>query len=51
MAPDHSTWLLYNPWHDDEAWHWFRPVEAARIGWDSRGPYVAEAGSFPAPAG
>ena len=51
VGPDHSTWLLYNPWHDDEAWHWFRPVEAARIGWDARGPYVAEAGSFPAPGG
>ncbi len=50
VGPDGSTWLLYNPWHDDEAWRWFRPVEAARIGWDARGPYVAEAGRFPAPA-
>ncbi len=48
-ASDGSIWLLYNPWHQGEPYGWFRPVEAARIGWDARGPYVAEAGRFPAP--
>lgn len=50
VGSDHSTWLLYNPWHEDEFWRWFRPAEAVRIGWDARGPYVAEAGTFPAPS-
>ncbi len=49
VSRDHTTWLLYNPWHQGESYGWFRPVEAARIGWDARGPYVAEAGRFPAP--
>ncbi len=49
VGQDHSTWLLYSPWHEDEPWRWGRPVEACRIGWDARGPYVAEAGKFPAP--
>jgi len=50
VAPDHSTWLLYSPWHTDTPSALFRPVEAARIGWDAQGPYVAEAGQFPTPS-
>jgi len=46
-----STWVLYNPWHGNIPYQWFRPVVAARIGWNSAGPYLAEAGSFPAPSG
>ncbi len=44
-----STWVLYNPWHGNIPFRWFRPVVAARIGWNNAGPYVAEAGTFPAP--
>lgn len=46
-----STWVLYNPWHANDPYHWFRPVVAARIGWNTTGPYIAEAGTFPAPSG
>ncbi|HEX3839817.1 MAG TPA: glycoside hydrolase family 43 protein [Acidimicrobiales bacterium] len=46
-----STWVLYNPWHANDPFHWFRPVAAARIGWSPAGPYIAEAGTFPAPSG
>jgi len=49
VAADHSTWVLYNPWHSGELSALLRPAEAARIGWSSSGPYVAEAGRFPAP--
>lgn len=49
VAPDGSTWVLYSPWHATILTALYRPVEAARIGWDSSGPYVAEAGRFPAP--
>jgi hypothetical protein len=42
-----STWVLYNPWHANIPYRWFRPVAAARIGWTGAGPYVAEAGTFP----
>lgn len=44
-----SMWLLYNPWHSDTPYAWFRPVVAARIGWNHAGPYIAEAGTFPTP--
>ncbi len=44
-----SDWLLYSPWRSGIPYKWFRPLEAARVGWTPRGPYVAEAGSFPAP--
>ncbi len=44
-----SDWLLYDPWHSGIPYKWFRPIAAARIGWTSAGPYVAEAGSFPSP--
>ena len=46
-----STWVLYNPWHGNIPYRWFRPVVAARIGWGSAGPFIAEAGTFPAPSG
>ncbi len=46
-----STWVLYNPWHGNIPDQWFRPVVAARIGWNRAGPYIAEAGTFPAPSG
>ncbi|MGH9097082.1 MAG: hypothetical protein ACRDWB_06630, partial [Acidimicrobiales bacterium] len=46
-----STWVLYNPWHADDPFHWFRTVVAARIGWSTAGPYIAEAGTLPAPTG
>jgi hypothetical protein len=49
VAPDHSYWLLYNPWHTGLPFMLFRPAEGIRIGWNSRGPYVAEAGRFPPP--
>ncbi|HTW02749.1 MAG TPA: family 43 glycosylhydrolase [Streptosporangiaceae bacterium] len=49
VAADHSLWLLYNPWHSRIPYEPLRPAEAVRIGWGSRGPYVAQAGTFPAP--
>jgi len=49
VGDDHSTWVLYNPWHSHEMAALLRPAEAARIGWNSLGPYVAEAGTFPSP--
>lgn len=49
VAADHSYWLLYNPWHTGLIYMLFRPAEGVRIGWGVTGPYVAEAGSFPAP--
>ena len=49
VAADHSTWILYSPWHTGDVSRPARPVEAVRIGWRSRGPYVAEAGRFPSP--
>lgn len=48
-APDGSTWILYSPWHATILTALFRPVEAVRIGWDSSGPYIADAGHFPSP--
>ncbi len=48
-ASDASTWMLYNPWGTGNPYQLFRPAEGARIGWGSRGPYIAEAGSFPPP--
>jgi hypothetical protein len=49
VGPDGSDWLLYSPVHTGDAFEVFRPVEAARIGWNSTGPYVADAGTFPSP--
>ncbi|MHB1712835.1 MAG: family 43 glycosylhydrolase [Acidimicrobiales bacterium] len=49
QAKGSSMWLLYNPWHTDIPFKWFRPVVAARVGWDNAGPYIAQAGTFPAP--
>lgn len=48
-ASDGSTWILYSPWHTHDLRHPSRPVEAVRVGWRSRGPYVGEAGRFPPP--
>jgi hypothetical protein len=47
VGPDSSDWLLYSPVHTGV--EVARPVEAARIGWNQAGPYVAEAGKFPSP--
>jgi beta-xylosidase len=44
-----SDWLLYNPWRSGIAFRWFRPIDAARVGWTPAGPYIAENGAFPAP--
>jgi hypothetical protein len=49
VAPDGSDWLLYSPVHTGFLPELFRPVTATRIGWGKKGPYVAEAGSFPPP--
>ena len=49
VAPDHSYWLLYNPWHTGLAFILYRPAEGVRLGWGPTGPYVAEAGAFPSP--
>lgn len=49
VANDGSVWVLYSPWHTGDIAALLRPVEAVRIGWDSDGPYVAEAGQFPSP--
>jgi hypothetical protein len=48
VAPDASDWLLYSPIYTGAILA--RPVEAARIGWNEAGPYVAEAGKFPSPS-
>jgi beta-xylosidase len=50
VAPDGSDWLLYSPIHTGVPLWIYRPVEAARIGWDQSGPYVANAGTFPSPS-
>jgi len=50
VAGDHSTWVLYNPWHTGELQALLRPAEAAHIGWNRRGPFVAEASRFPPPS-
>jgi arabinan endo-1,5-alpha-L-arabinosidase len=47
QSSDGSTWLLYNPWFAGSSFAPLRPVEAARIGWSSRGPYVADAHALP----
>ncbi len=49
VGPDKSVWLLYNPWGTGTTLDFFRPVEAVRIGFNASGPYVADAGTFPAP--
>jgi beta-xylosidase len=49
VGPDKSVWLLYNPWYTGLLTALFRPVEATRIGFAPQGPYVAAAGTFPAP--
>jgi hypothetical protein len=49
IAPDHSYWLLYNPWHTGILAGLLRPAEGVRIGWTPEGPYIAEAGTFPDP--
>lgn len=49
IAPDHSYWLLYNPWHTGLTFMLYRPAEGVRIGWGRTGPYIAEAGVFPSP--
>jgi arabinan endo-1,5-alpha-L-arabinosidase len=51
VGPDGSDWLLYSPVHTADAFELFRPVEAARIGWNAAGPYVADDGAFPSPGG
>jgi Glycosyl hydrolases family 43 len=51
VGSDHSLWLIYNPWHSRIKLAPLRPAEAVRIGWGPSGPYVAEAGEFPAPSG
>ena len=47
VGGDGSDWLLYSPVHTGDLKRLFRPIEAARIGWGKKGPYVAAAGSFP----
>jgi hypothetical protein len=47
IGGDGSDWLLYSPVHTGDLKRLFRPIEAARIGWDKKGPYVAATGSFP----
>jgi hypothetical protein len=49
VGPDGSDWLLYSPIHAGDPFEVYRPIEAARIGWSARGPYVAAAGTFPSP--
>jgi hypothetical protein len=49
VGPDGSDWLLYSPVHTEYLPQLFRPVTATRVGWGKKGPYVAEAGSFPRP--
>ena len=49
VGPDHSYWLLYNPWHTGILFGLMRPAEGVRIGWTPEGPYVADAGTFPQP--
>jgi hypothetical protein len=49
VGADHSTWVLYNPWHSGGPGALLRPAEAAHIGWSPAGPYVAQAGRFPRP--
>ncbi len=49
VGPDGSDWLLYSPIHTGVHFEVDRPVEAARVGWSSSGPYVAAAGRFPLP--
>jgi hypothetical protein len=46
---EQTTWMLYNPWHTGIPGALLRPAEAARIGWNAQGPYVAQAGLFPSP--
>jgi hypothetical protein len=50
VGPDGSDWLLYSAEHTQDPYELYRPVEAARIGWNAHGPYVAEAGRFPRPS-
>lgn len=50
VGPNGSDWLLYSAVHTQDDFEPFRPVEAARIGWNAHGPYVAEAGRFPRPS-
>ena len=47
QGPDSSDWLLYSPEHNNVPTYLLRPVEAARIGWNNNGPFVAAAGAFP----
>jgi hypothetical protein len=49
VGPDGSDWLLYSPVHTGDGLNVLRPVEAARVGWDSSGPFMARAGRFPSP--
>jgi len=50
VGPGDSDWLLYSPVHNGDLSELYRPVEAARIAWRHGSlPYVAEAGTFPAP--
>jgi hypothetical protein len=48
-ANNGSDWLLYSPMHFGGLAGLDRPIEAARIGWSALGPYLAQAGTFPAP--
>ncbi len=50
VGDDHSAWILYSPWHAGDLNALLRPVEAARIGWNAKGPYIAQAGRFPPPS-
>jgi GH43 family beta-xylosidase len=50
VGPDGSNWLLYSPIHAGLLSDLERPVEAARIGWNQLGPYVAASGRFPRPS-
>jgi hypothetical protein len=49
VGHDGSLWLLYNPWSTGQAYNFFRPAEAVRIGMTNSSVYVAQAGTFPGP--
>jgi hypothetical protein len=47
VSPQSGVWILYSPWRFGDYWAWERPVEAARLGWTSRGPVLLAPGSGP----
>jgi arabinan endo-1,5-alpha-L-arabinosidase len=49
VGADGSGWLLYSALHTGVLQDPYRAVEAARIGWGTAGPYIAQSGTFPSP--